>query len=133
VVVAGGREPPNWEAYPPHQFIHTIGRLPCCAKGGCWRSRSVPLGDGDEKDEPKHLCVDVVNNLPRCMHLITPDEVIRAIDWYFSRNSFVPIRQPPKRKDKSWLDRHLWTTIQTRGTKRHIRRDFQTHMGNTKK
>jgi ADP-heptose:LPS heptosyltransferase len=80
VVVAGGREPPSWEAYPTHQFIHTIGMLPCCAEGGCWRSRSVPLGDGDEKDEPKHLCVDVVNNLPRCMHLITPDAVSERIE-----------------------------------------------------
>ncbi|HXF09959.1 MAG TPA: glycosyltransferase family 9 protein [Desulfuromonadaceae bacterium] len=79
VVVAGGREPPSWEAYPTHQFIHTIGRLPCCSQGGCWRSRSVPLGDGDEKDQPHHLCVDVVANLPRCMHLITAEQVAQAI------------------------------------------------------
>src|SRR5262249_5719503 len=80
VVVAGGREPPHWEAYPTHQFIHTAGLLPCCSQGGCWRSRSVPLGDGDEKDDPKHLCVDVVENLPRCMDLITPDAVADGID-----------------------------------------------------
>jgi ADP-heptose:LPS heptosyltransferase len=80
VVVAGGREPPSWEAYPGHEFLHTIGRLPCCARGGCWRSRSVPLGDGDEKDEPEHLCVDTVNNLPRCMHLIEPKHVIDRIE-----------------------------------------------------
>jgi hypothetical protein len=80
VVVAGGREPPHWEAYPTHQFIHTVGLLPCCARGGCWRSRSVPLGDGDEKDDPKHLCVDVVENLPRCMDLIRPDAVASRID-----------------------------------------------------
>ena len=79
VVVAGGREPPSWEAYPGHQFIHSIGKLPCCADGGCWRSRSVPLGDGDEKDKPQHLCVDVVNNLPRCMDMITPKRVAAAV------------------------------------------------------
>ena len=82
VVVAGGREPPHWEAYPTHQFIHTVGLLPCCAAGGCWRSRSVPLGDGDEKDKPEHLCVDVVNNLPRCMDLIRPPDVIEKIELY---------------------------------------------------
>jgi ADP-heptose:LPS heptosyltransferase len=87
VVVAGGREPPNWEAYPTHQFIHTIGRLPCCAEGGCWRSRSVPLGDGDEKDEPKHLCVDVVENLPRCMHQITPERVVQATERYLGKSA----------------------------------------------
>lgn len=79
VVVAGGREPVTWEAYPGHQFIHTIGQLPCCATGGCWRSRSVPLGDGDEKDAPHNICVDVINNLPRCMHMITPAEVIEKV------------------------------------------------------
>lgn len=80
VIVAGGREPPNWEAYPDHHFIHTIGMLPCCEQGGCWRSRSVPLGDGDAKDQPNQLCVDVVANLPRCMHLITPAEVVQRIE-----------------------------------------------------
>jgi ADP-heptose:LPS heptosyltransferase len=80
VVVAGGREPPSWEAYPHQHFLHTIGRLPCCAEGGCWKSRSVPLGDGDEKDEGKHLCVDTVRNLPRCMDLITPQTVVESIE-----------------------------------------------------
>ena len=46
VVVAGGREPAHWEAYPTHQYLHTIGALDCCATGGCWKSRTVPLGDG---------------------------------------------------------------------------------------
>lgn len=83
VVVAGGREPPSWEAYPTHEFIHTIGKLSCCATGGCWRSRSVPLGDGDEKDEPNQRCVDVIDNLPHCMHLISPKMVAERIKLYF--------------------------------------------------
>jgi hypothetical protein len=44
----------------------------------------VPLGDGDVKDAPEQLCVDVVDRLPRCMHLITADEVIRRIELYFA-------------------------------------------------
>jgi ADP-heptose:LPS heptosyltransferase len=83
VVVAGGREPPHWEAYPHHQFIHTVGLLPCCAKGGCWRARTVALGDGDTKDRPDQLCMDVVDHLPRCMALIEPAEVARRIELYF--------------------------------------------------
>lgn len=83
VVVAGGREPPQWEAYPHHQFIHTVGALLCCDNGGCWKSRTVPLCDGDKKDNPESLCVDVVNNLPRCMDMITAEEVIRRIELYF--------------------------------------------------
>lgn len=83
VVVAGGREPPHWEAYPHHQFIHTIGALLCCDDGGCWKARAVPLGDGDQKDAAQSLCVDPVGTLPRCMNLITAEEVTQRIARYF--------------------------------------------------
>ena len=84
VVVAGGREPAHWEAYPHHQFIHTIGALPCCATGGCWKSRVKPLEDGDEKDNPQNLCLNVAGQLPRCMDLITAEEVIGRVKLYFA-------------------------------------------------
>jgi ADP-heptose:LPS heptosyltransferase len=94
VVVAGGREPPHFTAYPHHQYIHTVGALACCDNGGCWKSRVVPLGDGDEKDRPEELCVDVVGTLPRCMDMITADEVIRRIELYLdgwvSRDPMMP-------------------------------------------
>ena len=83
VVVAGGREPAYWEAYPGHQFIHTNGALSCCKSGGCWKDRTVRLRDGDERDKPSHRCVKVVNHLPRCMDMITPAEVIRRMETYF--------------------------------------------------
>lgn len=83
IVIAGGREPPHFTAYPHHQFIHTVGALRCCDDGGCWKSRTLPLGDGDEKDAPDQLCLDVSGNLPRCMDLITAAEVIRRIELYF--------------------------------------------------
>jgi hypothetical protein len=79
VIIAGGREPPHWEAYPTHQFLHTVGMLPCCATGGCWRSRTVPLGDGEVHDRPEHLCVDVVGGLPRCMEIIESSTVSRMV------------------------------------------------------
>ncbi|HWX20675.1 MAG TPA: glycosyltransferase family 9 protein [Candidatus Binatia bacterium] len=83
VVVAGGREPAHWEAYPEHQFIHTIGAIPCCQNGGCWRDRVVALGDGERRDRRENRCVDVRHGLPRCLELITPAEVIRRIELYF--------------------------------------------------
>ncbi|HBJ84906.1 MAG TPA: ADP-heptose--LPS heptosyltransferase [Verrucomicrobiales bacterium] len=61
VVVAGGREPAQWEAYPHHQYLHRNGALPCCDQGGCWKSRVVPLGDKDPKDDPGKLCTHVVH------------------------------------------------------------------------
>jgi ADP-heptose:LPS heptosyltransferase len=83
VVVAGGREPPQWEAYPHHQFIHTVGALPCCVTTGCWKSRTIPLGDGQDMDRPENLCLDVVDGLPHCMELITAEEVIHRIEMHF--------------------------------------------------
>jgi ADP-heptose:LPS heptosyltransferase len=85
VVVAGGREPPHWEAYPHHQFLHTNGALPCCDDGGCWKSRVEPLGDGDEKDGS--LCLRPVTlrsgrKLPQCLDMISAADVIRAVENY---------------------------------------------------
>lgn len=85
VVTAGGREPPHWEAYPHHQFLHTNGALPCCDNGGCWRSRVEPLDDDDEKD--LSLCLDPVTlpngrKLPKCQDMITAADVIRAVEKY---------------------------------------------------
>ncbi len=98
VVIAGGREPTQWQAYPHHQFLHTLGALPCCDNGGCWKARTVPIGDGDAGRDAS-LCVDVVHPsrkrgkkatsplsasaLPHCMAMITPSDVIRAIEHYY--------------------------------------------------
>lgn len=80
VVVAGGREPAHWEQYPGHHLFHTIGQLDCCARGGCWRARTVPLGDGSQLDAPGALCLHVSpRGLPRCMDLITAMEVADRI------------------------------------------------------
>ncbi|HWQ92775.1 MAG TPA: glycosyltransferase family 9 protein [Clostridia bacterium] len=84
VVIAGGREPAHWEAYPDHQFLHTNGALACSLAGGCWKDRTQRLRDGDHRDRPGHLCVDQVEGLPRCMSLITAEEVIRRVELYFA-------------------------------------------------
>lgn len=86
VVVAGGREPSGWQAHTNHQFVHTCGALPCCSRGGCWKSRTRPIGDGDEKDV-KNLCLNVTvdqygEEVPYCMHMITAEDVIRRIDMF---------------------------------------------------
>jgi hypothetical protein len=89
VVVAGGREPPHFTAYPHHQYLHTVGALRCCDQGGCWRSRTLPLGDGDGKDG--ELCLDVVGDQPRCMDMITTDDVVRAVERYYLGGALDPI------------------------------------------
>jgi len=87
VILAGGREPAQWEAYPHHQFISVNGALGCCADGGCWKSRCQLAGDRDEKDR-HNLCENPVQVSPdlriaKCMHLIRPDDVVRRIELYY--------------------------------------------------
>lgn len=47
VVVAGGREPPQWFQYPQQTTFSTIGQLDCCQFGGCWVSWVAPGQQGD--------------------------------------------------------------------------------------
>ena len=112
VVLAGGREPAHWETYPHHQFLSTVGTLSCCAEGGCWRSRCQSVGDGDEKDR-RDLCEKPVQVRPdlriaKCMHMITPEDVIRRIELYFEGGSLsydisrplVGVAPVPKQSDR---------------------------------
>lgn len=86
IVVAGGREPVHWEQYPGHHFLHTVGALNCCATGGCWKSRTVPLNDGSPLDDPNALCHDVTpGGLPRCMDMITSEQVCHCIEQSISQ------------------------------------------------
>jgi ADP-heptose:LPS heptosyltransferase/SAM-dependent methyltransferase len=138
VVVAGGREPPHWEAYPGHQFLHTIGTLPCCAEGGCWRSRCQRVRDGDDKDH-RHVCelpVQVQPNLfiPRCMDMITPRSVIEHMELYLTgeqhRSSgsktfipLVPTKETPAKKIPVLLQFHhgLGDAVQLTMVLQHLR------------
>jgi len=87
VVISGAREPANWEQYPGHQFLQTVGCLPCAKSGACWRSRCQKVGDGDEKDR-SNLCSEPVEmgaavSYPKCMVMIKPTDVVRAIERYY--------------------------------------------------
>ncbi|MCB1088155.1 MAG: hypothetical protein KDM63_13980, partial [Verrucomicrobiae bacterium] len=83
--------------YPHHQFLHTVGSLWCCDVGGCWKARSVPLNDGSENDSPDQLCLDLVNGLPRCMDMISVDDVVRSIERYLDGAA----RRTPKQAAES--------------------------------
>jgi ADP-heptose:LPS heptosyltransferase len=87
VIIAGGREPTHWEAYPHHRFLSTVGALSCCHLGGCWKSRCHKVGDGDPKDW-RNLCESPVPvsggiSIPRCMEMIQPDDVVRNVLSYY--------------------------------------------------
>ena len=85
VVIAGSREPSVWEQYTCHQYIHNCGILKCSKRGACWKSRITRLNDGSKQD--MSLCVNPVATksgqvIPRCLDMITADEVVRRICLY---------------------------------------------------
>lgn len=85
VVIAGGREPTQWEAYPTHRYISRVGSMKCCATGGCWRSKChVPTDDKTDKD----ICQFPISAgnivIPECMDSIRPEEVISSIESYYT-------------------------------------------------
>lgn len=111
VVIAGGREEPWFEAYVddynafgpecakvkvPHRFLHTVGKLACCRKNGCWKRRVVALHDGerDQTNKPldQSLCQDIRTHgleplpLPHCLNMIQPDHVVEAVMSYYEQD-----------------------------------------------
>ena len=89
VVVAGSREPSVWEAYTCHRYLHNCGVLDCSRNGGCWKSRTVRLNDGDSKDQS--LCLHPVRLedgewIPRCMEMISVEEVVKNIGLYLENS-----------------------------------------------
>ena len=93
ITIAGGREPAHWEQGPDHQYLHTCGMLKCCDQGGCWKSRVVPLGDNDDKNNS--LCeLPVVTDqgqwIAYCMSMITVDDVARQIERYMAHLDYEP-------------------------------------------
>lgn len=93
IVLAGGREPAHWEQGPNQHFIHTLGMLPCCDTGGCWKSRVVALNDNDSKDNS--LCVAPVMMedeqwVPLCMAMIEVDDVAKIIKRYMANLQYDP-------------------------------------------
>lgn len=110
VVVAGGREEPWWEAYDntypgafgptaspvrvPHRYLHTLGRLPCCARNGCWAARVVPIADNRAKYN-NNLCKRPVHDeggqiLPECLRMISVDHVVAAVMSYYEDATLPP-------------------------------------------
>jgi ADP-heptose:LPS heptosyltransferase len=80
VVILGGRESVTWNQYPMQTTLHSIGVLPCCKTGGCWKSRVKPLMDGSPED--LSLCERPRGEVGECMDFITPREVVQKILRY---------------------------------------------------
>lgn len=102
IVIAGGREPVAWNAYPRQQYLHNVGMLGCSSPqgdvgGACWRGRVSPLDDGTILDE--HPCERPVNGtptrltrctIPACMAAINPGMVVEQVTGYNRQYEHAP-------------------------------------------
>ncbi len=87
VCFAGGRVPTSWIHYPTTTTLSTVGKLPCCEMGGCWKSRVRPQNDGSIFD--KKLCVLPVLScgefVPQCMVDLGSEAAIEAINFIITK------------------------------------------------
>jgi len=69
VCIAGAREGMRWECYATTQYLYANGCLPCGLQS-CWKSS-------------QEACKNKKDGIPLCFWLMTPADVIRAIDRYY--------------------------------------------------
>jgi len=79
VVVAGAREPVSFTRYNGHQYLSSDGCLPCSldnqgAPGACWFCKIERCPETDDEFGQK---------VPRCVHIIKTEEVVRAVQKYY--------------------------------------------------
>ena len=76
VCLGSGWNPKLWASYNTEVYLSRQGQLACC-KGsqGCWRSTMATC------DHAEQLGDELI---PRCLNMIEPGEVIRAIEAYYA-------------------------------------------------
>ncbi|MCK4307114.1 ADP-heptose--LPS heptosyltransferase [candidate division WOR-3 bacterium] len=71
VCIAGGKEGVRWHVYPHMRWLDTNGCIDCCKWDGCWL--------GGEGKKCKHL----IDKVPLCFRLISPEQIVDAIEMYY--------------------------------------------------
>ena len=73
IVIAGAREPVSFTQYAGHRYLATDGCLPCSVSA-CWhcdiKACTNPPGDD-------------VHKIPKCVDMITPEDLTRALNSYY--------------------------------------------------
>lgn len=72
LALSGGREPASLLSYPSGKVLSTCGKLDCCRRGGC---RKTSL----------NACEHLIEDIPECMKLITPEMVSMELQKILSK------------------------------------------------
>ena len=84
VVVAGGREPPHWTAYPASPVHpHASARCAAATTAGAGSRARCRSATATRRTSPSSSASTPVGDLPRCMDMITARDVIGRIELYF--------------------------------------------------
>jgi len=94
-VVVGASREPNWSNYTGHQILHAQGAFDCCSQGACWKARIVPLlkDAKHNKNLCKHPVLDDGKTIQACVNSISAQDVIRAIEKYYSGNLYTYLKK----------------------------------------
>lgn len=79
VTIASGMEPKAWELYHTGIYLSSHGMLPCCQRGACWKSKVTGTDKGKVCELPVY---GEEETIPKCMAMINPLTVVRAIEDY---------------------------------------------------
>lgn len=95
VVVAGAREPTRFELYPWQRYLYNQGTMKCagiCSDDkhrehsgirSCWK-------------ESRGACPNLESGHPKCIMMIEPEDVTKAVRSYYIGGTLEPVERPAK-------------------------------------
>ncbi len=95
VVVAGAREPAQFELYPFHRYIHNQGSMECVGEDTAGNDRDHQ-GTRSCWKESAAACPNLEQGFPKCMMMIEPFQVTNALKSYYVGGAL----EAPKEKGK---------------------------------
>ncbi|MHA2313543.1 MAG: glycosyltransferase family 9 protein [Candidatus Thorarchaeota archaeon] len=89
IVIAGGKEGVRWHLYNHIQHVSMNGCLPCCHQKVdqvTLSGQAVPvevMGDGCWLGGSKGQCQQLVDGIPLCFHITTPEHIAERVMLYY--------------------------------------------------
>lgn len=95
VVTAGAREPIRFEAYPFHRYLANQGSMSCVGPSSDDIQRSH-TGTNSCWKQSADACPNLENEYPKCLMMISVQDVINAIKSYYIGGQLEPVEELAK-------------------------------------